>query len=180
MVRRGTRNKVIGRLHISYFTDAILCLQDAEECWIQILNNIRGLPGNIDGASGSSQSQQDRSRFIEQYMMGEMRSEYVLGISLFNILSQRFFKNEVCGSSRGTIHSEHREDFEAGMQHYKRDELHAHGYPGCMHCCLARFTSQTYFFFDRLSTRASKRCLSHSEGRRYTTENRDIPAFLPI
>jgi len=49
--------------------------QDAEECWIQIMNNIRGLPGVVDTASGSSQTQQDRTRFIEQYMMGEMRSE---------------------------------------------------------------------------------------------------------
>jgi len=49
--------------------------QDAEECWIQILNNIRGLQGNVGGVGGSSQTQQGRTRFLEQYMMGEMRSE---------------------------------------------------------------------------------------------------------
>ncbi|KAH7928034.1 cysteine proteinase [Leucogyrophana mollusca] len=46
--------------------------QDAEECWSQITNSLKEVPG-LD-ASGSSLSSK---KFVDQFMMGEMRREYV-------------------------------------------------------------------------------------------------------
>ena len=46
--------------------------QDAEECYIQILNALKALP-TTEPTEGSQ-----RQKFIEQYMMGEMRRECVL------------------------------------------------------------------------------------------------------
>ncbi|KAH8105719.1 cysteine proteinase [Phellopilus nigrolimitatus] len=43
--------------------------QDAEECWTQIFNALKAVPGNEqDGIAA-------RKKFIDQYMMGEMRRE---------------------------------------------------------------------------------------------------------
>ncbi|EIW56517.1 cysteine proteinase [Trametes versicolor FP-101664 SS1] len=42
--------------------------QDAEECWVQITNSLKDVPG-IPGPSGSNAS----AKFVEQYMTGELR-----------------------------------------------------------------------------------------------------------
>ncbi|KAI0791020.1 cysteine proteinase [Abortiporus biennis] len=42
--------------------------QDAEECWIQLVNSLKEVPG-LPGPSGSSSGK----KFVEQYMTGEMR-----------------------------------------------------------------------------------------------------------
>lgn len=46
--------------------------QDAEECYVQILNALRALPAPEQGEGAP------RGQFIERYMTGEMRREYVL------------------------------------------------------------------------------------------------------
>lgn len=46
--------------------------QDAEECYVQILNALRALPAPEQGEGAP------RGQFIERYMAGEMRREYVL------------------------------------------------------------------------------------------------------
>ncbi|KAB5595074.1 Ubiquitin carboxyl-terminal hydrolase [Ceratobasidium theobromae] len=43
--------------------------QDAEECWSQVVNAIKGPVPGLDGASGSA-----ARTFVEQYMLGEMRT----------------------------------------------------------------------------------------------------------
>ena len=45
---------------------------DAEECWTQITNALKEVPG-LPGTSGENTSK----KFVEQYMMGEMRRECV-------------------------------------------------------------------------------------------------------
>jgi cbb3-type cytochrome oxidase cytochrome c subunit len=48
------------------------CL-DAEECWSQMVNAIRPqVPGLADSSGSAAKS------FVEQYLMGEMRTVYVL------------------------------------------------------------------------------------------------------
>lgn len=63
--------------------------QDAEECWVQVTNALNALPGlpmnwsallgtGPDAAAALSQAQTQAAhskRFVEQYMMGEMRRE---------------------------------------------------------------------------------------------------------
>ena len=51
----------------------IVCPLDAEECWVQMLGSLRDLPG-LPGPSGSGPT----GKFVEQYLTGEMRREYVL------------------------------------------------------------------------------------------------------
>lgn len=46
--------------------------QDAEECWTQLTNSLQAIPGSAMDGSTSSRT------FIEQYMMGDMKREYVL------------------------------------------------------------------------------------------------------
>ncbi|KAG5726473.1 Ubiquitin carboxyl-terminal hydrolase 6, partial [Termitomyces sp. T112] len=52
--------------------------QDAEECFGQIINTLRNVPG-LDGDGSSSgtspQATADTKKFVEQYLMGEMRRE---------------------------------------------------------------------------------------------------------
>lgn len=62
--------------------------QDAEECWVQILNALKTLEG-----AKSSGANEGRNKFIEQYMMGEMRREYVVPFVLLilNRLLMLFF-----------------------------------------------------------------------------------------
>ncbi|KAG6867724.1 hypothetical protein C0993_011945 [Termitomyces sp. T159_Od127] len=52
--------------------------QDAEECFGQIINTLRNVPGlNADGSSSgtSPQASTDVKKFVEQYLMGSMRRE---------------------------------------------------------------------------------------------------------
>lgn len=42
---------------------------DAEECWSQVVNAIKGPVPGLDGSSGSA-----ARTFVEQYMLGEMRT----------------------------------------------------------------------------------------------------------
>jgi len=46
---------------------------DAEECWTQICNALREVPG-LPGPSGEAPT----DKFITQFMTGRMRREYVL------------------------------------------------------------------------------------------------------
>ena len=46
---------------------------DAEECWTQMTNALKDVPG-LPGSSGSSSQP---SQFVDQFLMGEMRREYV-------------------------------------------------------------------------------------------------------
>ncbi|KAG6866310.1 hypothetical protein C0991_005777 [Blastosporella zonata] len=52
--------------------------QDAEECFGQIINTLRNVPGlNVDGTSSGSSAvaTTETKKFVEQYLMGEMRRE---------------------------------------------------------------------------------------------------------
>ncbi|KAF5372026.1 hypothetical protein D9615_008092 [Tricholomella constricta] len=52
--------------------------QDAEECFGQIINTLRNVPGLSAGSSSLSPSEQastNPKKFVEQYLMGEMRRE---------------------------------------------------------------------------------------------------------
>ncbi|KAG6911096.1 hypothetical protein DXG01_004611 [Tephrocybe rancida] len=52
--------------------------QDAEECFGQIINTLRNVPGlNADGSSSGSSAiaSTGTKKFVEQYLMGEMRRE---------------------------------------------------------------------------------------------------------
>lgn len=50
---------------------------DAEECWVQITNALNALPGLPDAEEETDMPTaiQSRKKFVEQYMMGEMRRE---------------------------------------------------------------------------------------------------------
>lgn len=53
---------------------------DAEECYSFIIQTLRNVPGlTPEGTSLATSAQADvgSRRFIEQYLMGEMRREYV-------------------------------------------------------------------------------------------------------
>lgn len=46
-------------------------LQDAEECWVQMTNALKEVPG----LPGPSSDQSTAKKFVDQYMTGEMRRE---------------------------------------------------------------------------------------------------------
>ncbi len=43
---------------------------DAEECWVQLTNSLKEVPG-LPGPSGQTSTR----KFVEQYLTGEMRRE---------------------------------------------------------------------------------------------------------
>ena len=49
------------------------CDVDAEECWVQMMNNLRGLPAGLDESVAAQTNA--RKHFVEQYMMCAMQSE---------------------------------------------------------------------------------------------------------
>lgn len=50
----------------------IVVCADAEECWVQMTNALKDVPG-LPGPSGSSGA--SSKKFVEQFLMGEMRRE---------------------------------------------------------------------------------------------------------
>ena len=46
---------------------------DAEECWVQVTNALKALPGMPSDPT----STEPTKRFVEQFMMGEIRREWV-------------------------------------------------------------------------------------------------------
>ena len=46
---------------------------DAEECWVQLTNSLKDVPG-LPGPSSESSA---TGKFVEQYMTGELRRVYV-------------------------------------------------------------------------------------------------------
>ncbi|KAF8525714.1 hypothetical protein JB92DRAFT_3081660 [Gautieria morchelliformis] len=51
--------------------------QDAEECWTQVVNSLSVLPGVVVPGATS------QKKFVEQFMMGEMTTEYVVFLHMF-------------------------------------------------------------------------------------------------
>lgn len=56
-------------LELSFAPMTENCYLDAEECWSQMVNGIKGhVPGLPNGSALAAKT------FVEQYMMGEMRT----------------------------------------------------------------------------------------------------------
>lgn len=79
MAGYAQQGKLILLLSLRTFDDVVA--SDAEECYSFIIQTLRNVPGlTSDGTSiaTSAQAEMGSKRFVEQYMMGEMRRVYAI------------------------------------------------------------------------------------------------------